>query len=105
MRVGADQIVLPEHEAGARLAWRLAEPRVLDHLDLGSGFSVAEIRVPRSMVGQSLMQSGLRRRFGINVLAVKRGTKMIVTPPADHTFSNDDMILVIGSDASITQFL
>jgi trk system potassium uptake protein TrkA len=73
LRVGADQVVLPEHEAGARLAWRLAEPRVLDHLDLGSGFSVAEVRVPNWLVGQSLMTSGLRKRFGINVLAIKRG--------------------------------
>ena len=64
LRVGADRVVLPEHEAGARLAWRLAEPRVLDHLELGSGFSVAEIRVPAWLVGQSLMISGLRKRFG-----------------------------------------
>lgn len=97
-------MVLPEHEAGDRLAWRLAEPRVLDHLELGSGFSVAEIRVPEVLVGQTLMQSGLRRRYGINVLAVKRNGRMIVTPPADHVLARDDMILVIGSDASISGF-
>ncbi|MCX7792118.1 MAG: TrkA family potassium uptake protein [Chloroflexaceae bacterium] len=104
LRVGADQVVLPEHEAGARLAWRLAEPRVLDHLDLGSGFSVAEVRVPNWLVGQSLMTSGLRKRFGINVLAIKRGPQMFVTPSADMVFARDDMILVIGSDQSISSF-
>ncbi|MCS6879876.1 MAG: TrkA family potassium uptake protein [Oscillochloridaceae bacterium] len=104
LRVGADQVVLPEHEAGARLAWRLAEPRVLDHLDLGSGFSVAEVRVPNWLVGQSLMTSGLRKRFGINVLAIKRGSQMFVTPSADMVFARDDMILVIGSDQSISSF-
>lgn len=104
LRVGADEVVLPEHEAGARLAWRLAEPRVLDHLELGSGFSVAEVRVPEWLVGQSLMVSGLRKRFGINVLAIKRGGHMIVTPSADMVFARDDMILVIGSDQSISNF-
>lgn len=104
LRVGADEVVLPEHEAGARLAWRLAEPRVLDHLDLGSGFSVAELRVPSWLVGQSLMLSGLRKRYGINVLAVKRGAQMIVAPSSDLVLARDDMILVIGADQAISSF-
>ncbi len=104
LRVGADRVVLPEHEAGARLAWRLAEPQVLDHLELGSGFSVAEIPVPNWLVGQSLMISGLRKRFGINLLAIKRDGEMIVTPSADTVFARDDMLLVIGGDTSISKF-
>ena len=104
LRVGADQVVLPEHEAGARLAWRLAEPQVLDHLDLGEGISVAEIRVPEWLVGQSLMNSGLRRRHGINVLAIKRDGRMIVTPPAEMVFAREDMLLIIGGDGSISTF-
>lgn len=104
LRVGADQVVLPEHEAGARLAWRLAEPRVLDHLELGAGFSVAEVRVPQWLIGQSLMMSGLRKRFNINVLAIRRGGQLIVSPPADMLFARDDMILVIGADNSIGTF-
>lgn len=103
-RAGADEVVLPEHEAGARLAWRISEPRVIDHFDFGPGFSVAELRVPAHLAGQSLMQSGLRRTYGINVLAVKNNGRLIVTPPADYIFARDDMILVIGSDTSISSF-
>ncbi|GAB4448442.1 MAG: TrkA family potassium uptake protein [Chloroflexi bacterium OHK40] len=104
LRVGADQVVLPEHEAGARLAWRLAEPRVLDHLDLGEGISVAEVGVPEWLVGQSLMVSALRKRFGINVLAVRREGQLIVTPRPDLVFARGDMLLVIGADGSISSF-
>lgn len=104
LRVGADQVVLPEHEAGARLAWRLAEPRVLDHLELGAGFSVAEVKVPHWLIGQSLMMSNLRKRHNINVLAIRRGGQLIVTPPADMVFARDDAILVIGADGSIATF-
>ncbi|MCS6887769.1 TrkA family potassium uptake protein [Chloroflexus sp.] len=103
-RVGADMVVLPEHEAGARLAWQLSEPHVLEHLNLGHGFSVAEVKVPAPLVGQTLMQSGLRRRYGINVLAVNHNGKMIVTPPPDYVFKRDDRILIIGADASISTF-
>ncbi|MFV9503703.1 MAG: potassium channel family protein [Oscillochloridaceae bacterium umkhey_bin13] len=104
LRVGADEVVLPEHEAGARLAWRLAEPRVLDHLNLGEGVSVAELKVPEWLVGQSLMLSGLRKRYNINLLAIRREDKLIVTPPSDMLFARDDMILVIGGDVSISSF-
>jgi trk system potassium uptake protein TrkA len=104
LRVGADRVVLPEHEAGARLAWRLAEPRVIDHLELGAGFSVAELIAPESLVGQTLMLSGLRRRHGINVLAVRRDGHLLVNPPPDHSFARGDLLLVIGSDASIASF-
>lgn len=104
-RVGADMVVLPEHEAGARLAWQLSEPHLLEHLNLGHGFSVAEVKVPAPLVGQTLMQSGLRRRYGINVLAVKQsGDKMIVTPPPEYVFRRDDRILIIGTDANISTF-
>jgi trk system potassium uptake protein TrkA len=104
LSVGADQVVLPEHEAGTRLAARLAEPLVLDHLDLGPGFSVAEIRVPRALVGHSLARSDLRRAYGINVLAVRREDKLLITPPAELIFQVDDNILAIGSDESIGDF-
>ncbi|EFO80551.1 TrkA domain-containing protein [Oscillochloris trichoides DG-6] len=104
LKVGADQVVLPEHEAGMRLAVRLADPLVLDHLDLGPGFSVAEVRIPRRFVGQSLAKSDLRRLYGINVLAVRRNHHLIVTPPADLIFNPEDLILVIGSDDSIHTF-
>lgn len=104
LRIGADEVVLPEHEAGSRLAWRLAEPRVLDHLNLGEGVSVAELKVPEWLVGQSLMLSGLRKRFNINLLAIRREGKLIVTPPADMLFARNDMMLVIGADVSISNF-
>lgn len=104
LRVGADRVVLPEHEAGQRLAWRLAEPRVIDHLDLGPGFSVAEQRVPTAWVGKSLIENDLRRRFGINVLAVRRGSMLTVSPSAEYVLNDDDSLLVIGADENIAEF-
>ena len=107
LRVGADRVVLPEHEAGQRLAWRLAEPKVLDHLDLGSGFSVAEIAVPSFLVGQSLIEARLRQRYGINVLAIRRGGSqgaLIITPPPEYIFNASDLLLLIGTDGNITTF-
>jgi trk system potassium uptake protein len=100
-RIGADRVVLPEHEAGRRLAKTLTTPAVLDHLELEPGFSITELRVPKSMVGHTLIETDLRRRFGITVLAVKRGPALTITPSTNYTFDEEDLLVVIGADESI----
>ncbi|NJO05233.1 MAG: TrkA family potassium uptake protein, partial [Chloroflexaceae bacterium] len=72
LRVGADHVVLPEHEAGRRLAHVLSGPGVLDQLELEPGLSITELRVP-SQWSASSIETGLRRRFGVTLLVVKRG--------------------------------
>lgn len=104
LRVGADQVVLPEYESGVRLAWQLAEPHVLEHLNLGYGFSVAELDVPPSLLSKTLIQTDLRRRYAINVLAIKRNGTLLVPPPPEHVLSAGDTILIIGTDSSISAF-
>ncbi len=103
MRVGADLVVLPEHDAGRRLANVLSGPNVLDQLELEPGFAITEMRVPQSLVGRTLAQADLRRRSGVTVLLVKRGQELNVSPPADFSFADDDLLIVIGSDADLAR--
>lgn len=103
LRVGADQVVLPEHDAGRRLAHILSGPGVLDQLELEPGFSLTELRVPRSMVGRSLSESDLRRRCGVTLVIVKRGHSLTVSPPADFVFEPNDLLVVIGDDEDIAR--
>ena len=102
--VGADQVVLPEHEAGRRLAHSLTVPGVIDLLDLGPGYSVAEVRVPKKLVGQTLVDSDMRRGFNLMVLAVKRGVETVVTPTAMFTLSKEDTLVVVGATKDIHRF-
>lgn len=103
LRVGADHVVLPEHDAGRRLAHVLCGPGVLDQLELEPGFGITELRVPSSMVGRTLVESDLRRRFGVTLLVVKRGKALTVSPTPDFTFQSNDLLVVIGNDTSITR--
>lgn len=103
LRVGADHVVLPEHDAGRRLAHVLSGPGVLDQLELEPGYSITELRVPRSMVGHTLVETDLRRRFGVNLLLVKRGHSLFVSPDADYIFDHGDLLVVLGADADITR--
>jgi trk system potassium uptake protein len=103
LRVGADHVVLPEHDAGRRLAHMLTGPGVLDLLELEPGYSITELRVPRSMVGHTLVETNLRHRFGVTVLVVKREQTLTVSPSANYTFASNDLLVVLGKNADITR--
>lgn len=96
LQVGADEVILPEYEAGLRLARRLAAIDFVDYLQLGPDVGVVELVVPHRLVGRSLIQADLRRAYGLTVLAVRRGNDLIITPPPDTVFHEGDILLVVG---------
>lgn len=104
LRVGADRVVQPEHDAGRRLAEELMAPKVLERVHLGADFSAVEVRAPRSLVRQTLAQLDLRQRMGITVLVIKRGDDLIVSPPADTVLLDDDLLLVLGDNETLQAF-
>ncbi|MCS7087475.1 MAG: TrkA family potassium uptake protein [Thermoflexales bacterium] len=100
LKVGATRVILPEHEAGQRLALELLNPGMLGQLELGPGYAVMEMCTPPSMVGEPLGKSELRKR-GINVLAIRRADRVIVTPAPDTVLKPDDVLVVLGSAQEI----
>ena len=101
--VGADQIVLPEKEAGERLALELIAPQIISSMVLGPGHSIAEVYSPNWLSGRSLAQSKLRERLGVTVLAVKSGENLIVSPPRDYVFQAGDLLVVIGTKPALSR--
>ncbi len=106
MRVGADRVIRPEHESGKRLADSLITPHMLEHFGLGpdTDYGIAEFIVPDSLACQSLRQANIRQRFGLNVLVIKRGKQVIVSPPADTILQPKDILIVLGHDGDIERF-
>jgi trk system potassium uptake protein len=101
LKVGADRVVLPEYEAGQRLAYSLTMPLLLDHLTLDANHTITEFRTPSSFVGRSLRQVDLRGRFAITLLAIKRNEEFLISPSADVVMQADDLLVVIGSNANL----
>lgn len=101
LRVGADQVVQPEYDAGRRLAEELVAPAVLERLHLGPDHSVVELRTPRPMVGKSLVALDLRRRMGVTVLVIKRDDDLIVSPAAESVLLEGDLLVVLGSNKAV----
>ncbi len=101
LKVGADQVVLPEYDAGQRLAQSLTSPLLLEQFTLGTTHTLTELRVPASFIGQTLRSVDLRARFGVTLLAVKHADELIVSPSADYSFTADDLLVAIGTNEQI----
>ena len=100
LKVGANRVVLPEYEAGYRLALELTIPGMLGQIDLGPGYTISEIKTPLRIANQPLNRSDFANR-NLNVLAVKRGDHLIVSPAQDFVPQSDDVLIVLGKLADV----
>ncbi len=99
-RIGADEIILPEHEAGVRLGRRLAAINFVDFLELGDDKGVVEIVAPPYLVGKSLRESEIRQQYGLAVIAIRRNEEAIISPRAEEVIQQDDILVVLGRIAN-----
>ncbi|MDR3238479.1 MAG: TrkA family potassium uptake protein [Clostridiales bacterium] len=108
-KVGADRVVLPEWEMGGKVAMNLLTnnlitSNVIDYINLSDEYSIAEIEPKKGWVGHSLAKSNIRADFGLNVVAVKRNQKIIISPKPDATIEGHDVLVVIGETISISRY-
>ena len=100
-RVGADRVVFPEYEAGCALASNLTQPAFLERFELDPENSIVEVLVPEEFHNKTLTQLDLRKRFGVNVLAVGNGEKFITNPNPGQILKQGLVMVVIGNNKNL----
>lgn len=103
-KIGADQVVHPERDMGRRLAHNIISSNILDYLELSDDHSIVEVKAGSRMQGRTLIELDIRANFGCNVVAIKRGKEINVSPSADDILDGDDILIVIGADKDLTRF-
>lgn len=101
LKVGADHVVFPEHEAGCNLALSLTKPAILDRLDLDADNSIVEIIVPEKFNGKTIAELQLRSSYGLNLLAYGQDGKFTVNPEPNTALKKGNAIVVIGTNKDI----
>lgn len=101
VKVGADKVVYPERDMGARVAHSLVSSNVLDHIELSPDHSILEVVAPDNVVGKTLKESDLRAVYGITVMAIKRGKELLVSPSPDEPIRENDILVVIGENDNL----
>jgi trk system potassium uptake protein TrkA len=99
--VGAHEVVSPEREMGQRLARRLAEPGVLERLELGEDAQLAEVAAPESFIGKSLVELEVRRQFDLTVVAIRRADTVRANIAPGDRIQAGDVLVVIGDPAGV----
>lgn len=103
-RVGADKVVFPERDMGARTAYNLVSTNILDYIELSPDYSLVEISVPTLWEGQNMKELNLRVRYGINVMAIRHPSGDIsVAPQGTDMLEKNDVLVAIGSNNSIAK--
>ncbi|PLT34368.1 TrkA family potassium uptake protein [Bacillus sp. V5-8f] len=103
-KIGADHVVHPERDMGRRIAYNISSNNVLDYLELSDEHSIVEIVASEKMDGRTIIDMDVRARYGINIVAIKRGNEIIVSPQANDLIKRGDILIVIGADTDINRF-
>ncbi|RCW47744.1 MULTISPECIES: TrkA family potassium uptake protein [unclassified Halanaerobium] len=100
-KVGADRVVYPERDMGSRIAHNLISSNVLDYIEFAPEYGVLEIVPIENMVGKTLKEIGFRSKFNVNVMAIKRGEDLLVSPGAEDKINEGDRIVLMGKNNSL----
>ncbi|MBS6599840.1 MAG: potassium channel family protein [Clostridium sp.] len=101
-KIGADRVVLPEKDMGVRVAHNMVSSNILDYIELSSDYSIIEIKALKEWEGKNLKDLNLRKKYGINVIAIKNKGKVNLNPAADDKINKENVIVAIGSTEALT---
>jgi voltage-gated potassium channel len=108
-RAGADRVISPYHIGAAHMVQTALRPAVVDFVQLATSsghleLSMEQVRVPQpsTLVGKSLVESGIRQKFGVIIVAIKRAdSAMEFNPPPEAVIRGGDELVVLGGADSV----
>ena len=102
-KVGADQVVIPENEAGTRMAKNLLSDGFVDILEVSRDVSMVEMDVRPEWVGKNLLELDLRKKYGINVVAIIDDKTVITNIDPSRPFTQSMKLIVIANVSKISK--
>lgn len=101
LKVGADKIVIPERESGVRLAKNLLSSGFVDVMELSDNVSLLELEIKEEWLGENLIQLNLRKKYGINVIAIKKGDEVMIDLDPTLPLNNDMQLVIIAHTSKL----
>jgi trk system potassium uptake protein TrkA len=102
-RVGAHRVVYPERDMGIRVGHSLAGS-ILDYFELDPGFAIVETQASRALVGKTLAEAEVRKRYGITVVCIKPGGGSFTYATPETVVQEGDILVVAGEKARAEAF-
>ena len=104
LRNGADKVVYPEKQVAKWASIRYADDHILDYMEVDASHAIFEVAIPDEWIGRSVGELDIRRRYNINILAVKKEREVSVTISVNTVLEADSTLLVLGDYKAIQKF-
>lgn len=104
-KVGATDVIFPEHDMAIKIAQSLDTPNILDFLPITEEYQVVELMPPKSFIGNSVRELELRQKYGIQIIAIRElvPEKMHILVSPDFVVKDSDVLVVIGKAEDIAK--
>ena len=96
LRNGADEVLYPEKQLARWAAIRYTADHILDYIELDKDHFIFEVSVPKEWIGMSIGQIDIRKKYNINIMAVKMNGNMNMSVTSDTVLTSDKTMLVLG---------
>ena len=96
LRNGADAVVYPEKHEAKWAAVRYTADHILDLIQLDNTHAILEVEVPESWLGKSIIELDIRKKYGVNIMAIKHNDSINVNVEPDIVLTEDITLLVLG---------
>lgn len=96
-KIGADEVIIPEHMAAHQIANRIAMPGFIEYLPFDQSMAVKEFTI-KNWIGKTLVELNLTNTHNIQVIAVRRNREnhYHYIPKANESFNEGDVFVAIG---------
>ncbi len=108
--MGVTQTIYPERDSSYRLVKQIMMPNLIEQISLSTEASIVEMECPEEFINKSLIQTNIRKRFGVYVIGIirydtqQKTEEVIIAPPPKSMFIKDDKIIILGNSQDLIQF-
>lgn len=104
LRNGADKVVYPEKQVAKWASIRYADDYILDYMEVDASHAIFEVEVPEQWVGKTIGELDIRKKYNINIFAMKSNGKISINISADTMFTEHITLLVLGEYKAIRKY-
>ncbi len=102
-KLGAE-VIYPYKDSANRLAKKILNNNFLDFISLSDDVEIIEVKIPKSYIGKSILEIDIRKKYGINIIAIETSGRIITRIEPTYKLTKEDALVVIGEKTQIQKF-
>ena len=105
LRNGADEVVYPEKDLAEKTATKYSANNVFDYIELTDEYSIFEIPPMKSWIGKTIVETSIRSKYQLTILAIKRDNEILPAPSINHIFVENEHLIVMGKKEHVMKII